>query len=455
MKMLSQAIEWDTKSSMHFENSRSFARRMDKEDPLRDFRKKFEIPEVNGQRVIYLAGNSLGLQPKTAKQFVRQELEDWARLGVEGHVHARRPWVEYHKLTKKALSKIVGARPVEVVAMNHLTVNLHLLLVSFFHPTSQRYKILTEAGSFSSDQYVFESQLKFHGLKAADALIELAPRKGETFLRTEDIIQAINEHGDELALVFFGGVQYYTGQFFDIRAITTAGHKAGAVVGFDLAHAVGNVVLNLHRDEVDFAAWCSYKYLNSGPGAIGGAFVHERYSKNVDLPRFTGWWGHSEDERFKMKKGFHPMPGADGWQLSNHPVLTGAVHLAALEIIAEAGMKNIRKKSELLTGYLEFILNESDPNHAFFDLITPHDPEQRGSQLSILMKNQGSKIFSSITELGVVADWREPDVIRLAPAPLYNTFEEVYRFGEIFRHALLIARNDKKKSSAFMNPTAR
>jgi len=433
----------DTKSSMEFENTRSFARRMDKEDPLKSFRKKFELPEVNGQRAIYFTGNSLGLQPKTAKQFVREELEDWARLGVEGHTHARRPWVDYHRLTKKALSKIVGAKPVEVVAMNHLTVNLHLLLVSFFRPTPQRYKILTEAGSFSSDQYALESQLRFHGLKADDALIELAPRKGETFLRTGDIIRAIDEHSNELALVLFGGVQYYTGQFFDIRAITTAGHEAGAVVGFDLAHAVGNVVLNLHHDEVDFAVWCSYKYLNSGPGAIGGAFVHERHSKRFDLPRFAGWWGHFEEERFKMKKGFVPMQGVDGWQLSNHPVLSGAAHLAAIGIIAEAGMKNVRKKSEQLTGYLEFILDQNNPDQSFFDLITPRDPAQRGSQLSILMKKQGRKIFNSITRSGVVADWREPDVIRLAPAPLYNTFEEVYQFGEIFRQALHKYRNDK------------
>lgn len=430
---------------MQFENSRPFARRMDKEDPLKGFRKKFHIPKVKGQPAIYFTGNSLGLQPKAAKQFLDEELEDWAKLGVEGHLHARRPWLDYHKLTKKALSKIVGARPVEVVAMNHLTVNLHLLLVSFFRPTSQRYKILTEAGSFSSDQYVLESQLKFHGLKTDDALIELSPGKGETFLRTEDIIAAIEEHRDQLALVFFSGVQYYTGQFFDIRAITAAGHKAGAVVGFDLAHAVGNVVLNLHHDDVDFAAWCSYKYLNSGPGAVGGAFVHERHSKSAGLPRFAGWWGHLEDDRFQMKKGFRPMSGVDGWQLSNHPVLPGAVHLAALEIITEAGMKSLRKKSEQLTGYLEFILDEADPEHSYFDLITPRDRRDRGCQLSILMKEQGKSIFESIVRSGVVADWREPNVIRLAPAPLYNTFEEVYRFGEVFRQALLKARKNKTK----------
>ena len=427
---------------MKFENSRAFARKMDREDALRRFRKKFHLPPFAGKPAIYFIGNSLGLQPKTVKKFVDEELEDWAKLGVEGHVHARRPWIAYHHFAKEALAQIVGATPVEVVAMNHLTVNIHLLLVSFFRPTPRRYKILTEAGAFSSDQYVLESQLKFHSLDPDNALIELRPREGETYLRTEDIVREIEKHREEIALVFFGGVQYYTGQFFDIRSITAAGHKAGAVVGFDLAHAVGNVVLNLHDDDVDFAAWCSYKYLNSGPGAIAGAFVHERHSKQIDLPRFAGWWGHLEDERFKMQKGFRPMAGVDGWQLSNHPVLTGAVHLAALEIIAAAGMKNLRKKSEWLTGYLAFVLEQTDPDRKFFQLITPHNPAERGCQLSLFMKRNGKQIFQSIAASGVMADWREPDVIRLAPVPLYNTFEEVYTFGEIMRESL------KKSSSS-------
>jgi kynureninase len=421
---------------MQFENTRAFALRMDKEDPLKGFREKFHLPLFNGKPAIYFAGNSLGLQPKSVRTRVDEELDDWATLGVEGHVHARRPWINYHHFTKEALAEIVGAKPIEVVAMNHLTVNIHLLLVSFFRPTSGRYKILAEAGAFSSDQYVFESQLKFHGLNPDDALIELKPRENESCLRTEDIIRSIKENAAELALIFFSGVQYYTGQFFDIRAITAAGHSAGAVVGFDLAHAVGNVPLALHDDDVDFAAWCSYKYLNSGPGAVGGAFVHERHAVNSNLPRFAGWWGHLEDERFKMLKGFHPMRGADGWQLSNHPVLAGAVHLASLEMIAEAGMNNVRRKSEALTGFLEYMLDEADPKHSFLQLLTPRNAPERGCQLSLFMKQEGKNIFQSISQSGVIADWRDPGVIRVAPVPLYNTFEEVHTFGTIFGDAL-------------------
>lgn len=421
---------------IRFENTRAFARAMDSSDPLSRFRRQFHIPSLNGRAAIYFTGNSLGLQPKSVKKIVLEELEDWSKLGVEGHVHARRPWVEYHKLTKEALSAITGAKPSEVVAMNQLTVNLHLLLVTFFRPTDTRYKIIAESGAFSSDQYVFESQLKFHGLDPHEALIELRPRAGETYLRTADIVQAIEENAHELALVFFGAVQYYTGQFFDILRITEAGHRAGAIVGFDLAHAIGNVVLNLHDDNVDFAAWCSYKYLNSGPGAIAGAFIHERHGSNAELQRFAGWWGHNETERFKMKKGFVPMPGVDGWQLSNHPILLSAAHLAALEVIQEAGMENLRRKSEQLTGYLEFVLNEADPEHKFFELITPSNVDERGCQLSLLMKSHGKEIFQTLGRSGVVADWREPDVIRLAPTPLYNSFSEVFRFGQIFAKAI-------------------
>jgi kynureninase len=421
---------------MEFENTLRYAKKMDREDPLRAFRKRFHIPIVDGKTAIYFTGNSLGLQPKLTRRLVSEELEDWARLGVEGHVYARRPWVDYHKQTKKILAQIAGARPIEVVAMNQLTVNLHLLMVSFYNPTPKRFKILTEAGAFSSDQYAMESQLKYHGIKPEDGLLEIKARAGESFLRTEDIIRIIQDNSNELALILLGGVQYYTGQFFDIKKITSAGHEAGAVVGFDLAHAIGNVVLNLHKDDVDFAAWCSYKYLNSGPGAIAGAFVHERHAASSQLPRFAGWWGHDEKERFQMKKGFRPMRGVDGWQLSNHPVLPAAAHLAALEIFAEAGMRNLRKKSQQLTGYLEFLLNELDPHHEILKLLTPTHPEERGCQLSIFMKKSGKKIFDQIIKAGVVADWREPGVIRLAPTPLYNTFEEVFRFGEIFERAL-------------------
>lgn len=419
--------------SMEFTNTLQFAKKMDREDPLRKFRRQFRIPQSNGADVVYFTGNSLGLQPKTVRRFINEELEDWSDLGVEGHVHARRPWLYHHKLSKRVLAKLAGAKTSEVVAMNQLTVNLHLMLVSFFRPTKKRYKILTEAGAFSSDQYAFETQLRFHGLDPRKSLIEIKPRRGEKSLRTTDIISLIREHAGELALVIFGGVQYYTGQFFDIRKITEAGHQAGAVVGYDLAHAIGNVPLSLHRDEVDFAVWCGYKYLNSGPGAIAGAFVHERHAKKFRLPRFAGWWGHEENVRFEMKKGFLPMAGADGWQLSNIPILQHAAQLASLEIFEQATVSGLRKKSLLLTGYLEFLLNEFDPEHKHYSIITPHDPKERGCQLSIYINRQGKSVFNALLKNGVSADWRYPDVIRVAPVPLYNTFEEVFLFAEIFK----------------------
>jgi len=418
---------------MKFINTLQFAKKMDRDDPLHSFRNLFLIPKLNGKPALYFAGNSLGLQPKSTKKYVSEELEDWASLGVEGHFHSRRPWLYYHKFTKKALAKLVGARSNEVVAMNQLTVNLHLMMVSFYRPTQGRYKILTEEGAFPSDQYAFESQIKFHGLDADKTLIEIKPRAGENTLRTEDILAAIEQHGQELALVIFGGVQYYTGQFFNIKKITEAGHRAGAQVGFDLAHAIGNVPLSLHQHDVDFAVWCSYKYLNSGPGGIAGAFVHERHAKNFQLPRFAGWWGHDEIARFQMQKGFRPIEGVDGWQVSNVPVFQSAAHLAALEIFQKATMAALRKKSLLLTGYLEFLLNESDPQGKYFSIITPTDPVERGCQLSLFINRNGKKIFRNLSKAGVIADWREPDVIRLAPVPLYNTFEEVFRFVEIFK----------------------
>ncbi|MBA4055685.1 MAG: kynureninase [Marivirga sp.] len=421
---------------MDFNNTLSFAKKMDREDPLRNFRKKFLIPQSNGTPIIYFTGNSLGLQPKTIKQFITEELDDWAALGVEGHLHSRRPWLYYHKFTKGILAKLVGGRASEVVAMNQLTVNLHLMMVSFYRPTKKRYKILTEAGAFSSDQYAFESQMKFHGLDPQKALVEINPRKGEKLLRTDDILSAIKENGSELALVIFGGVQYYTGQFFNIKKITEAGHKAGAVVGFDLAHAIGNVPLALHRHEVDFAVWCGYKYLNSGPGAISGVFVHERHAKKFQLPRFAGWWGHDEKVRFQMKKGFQPMEGVDGFQLSNVPIFQSAAHLASLEIFQQATFPALRKKSLLLTGYLEFLLNEFDPKGKYYNIITSKEPTERGCQLSIYIKRKGRIIFSRLLKRGVSADWREPDVIRVAPVPLYNTFEEVFLFVEIFKHEI-------------------
>jgi len=421
---------------MKFEKNLAFARALDKKDPLKSFRNKFLIPKVNGKSSLYFTGNSLGLQPKTAKKFINEELADWANLGVEGHLHSRRPWLYYHRFSKKALSKVVGANPSEVVAMNQLTVNLHLMLVSFYQPTSERFKIIAEQGAFPSDQYAFESQLKFHGLDPEQALVELQPRPGEHALRTPDILQAIKENEKQLALVLLSGVQYYTGQWFDVRAITKAGHDAGALVGFDLAHAVGNVPLSLHRDEVDFSIWCSYKYLNSGPGGIAGAFVHEKHAQRFDLPRFAGWWGHDEKERFQMKKGFQPMAGVDGWQLSNVPIFQSAAHLASLEIFEEAGMNNLRRKSVQLTNYLEFLLKEIDPDENHFSIITPTNSAERGCQLSLLMKQKGKKVFDRITRQGVIADWREPDAIRVAPVPLYNRFEDVWQFARIFKEAL-------------------
>jgi kynureninase len=416
---------------MKFKNTLQFARKMDREDPLRSYRNKFLIPKINNKQSIYLIGNSLGLQPKITKQFINQELEDWAKLGGEGHVHARNPWLYHHKLPKKTLAALIGAKPSEVVAMNQLTINLHLMMVSFYTPTTERYKIIAEAGAFSSDQYAFESQIKFHGLNPDKVLIELKPREEEFTLRTEDILRTIAEHGREVALVILGGVQYYTGQLFDIPRITEAGHSVGAIAGFDLAHAVGNIPLNLHKDEVDFAVWCSYKYLNAGPGAIAGAYLHEKYENNIELPRFTGWWGYNESERFNMQKGFKPMKGVDGWQLSNVPIFQNAALLASLAIFQEAGIKALRKKSIALTAYMEYILKEIDPLENTLKIITPNNPEERGCQLSVFMKQDGKKTFQQLNKAGVIADWRDPNVIRVAPVPLYNTFEEVYKVGEI------------------------
>lgn len=418
---------------MKFEDNPAFARKLDRSDPLRSFRGEFHIPKVNGRKSIYFTGNSLGLQPVNTTKFLQRELRDWATLGVEGHLHAQRPWLYYHRLAKRALGRITGAKPSEVVAMNQLTVNLHLLMASFFRPGHGRYKIIAEAGAFPSDQYAIESQLKWHGLDPDEALIEVAPRDGEHTLRTSDIVDAIDAHRDSLALVLFGGVQYYTGQFFDIKRITAAAHNAGAIAGFDLAHAVGNVPLALHRDDVDFAVWCSYKYLNSGPGGLAGAFVHERHANNPELPRLAGWWGHHEGERFQMRKGFIPMPGVDGWQVSNVPILQAAAHLAALEIFERAGMKAVRKKSIQLTGYLEFLIRQIDPEGQYFKLLTPTEPQGRGCQLSIYLERHGKKIADALFKHGIVTDWREPGVIRAAPVPLYNTFEDVYVFASVLK----------------------
>ena len=409
---------------------------MDADDPLRHFRDKFYIPSrPGGERAVYFTGNSLGLQPKTTRDYIAQELDDWKELGVEGHLNAKNPWLPYHELLTNQMAAIVGAEPIETVVMNSLTVNLHLLLVSFYRPTASRYKIVIEKGAFPSDRYAIESHLKFHGLTAsAAALIEIEPREGEATLRTEDIVQTLDREGQTVALVLLGGVNYYTGQAFDMREITTAGHRVGATVGFDLAHAAGNIELQLHEWEVDFAAWCSYKYLNAGPGAVGGAFVHERHARSFDLPRFAGWWGHDKETRFLMGPDYRPIPGAEGWQISNPPIFQLAALRASLEIFDSAGMRALRVKSENLTGYLEMLLNSIRNDR--ISVVTPTDPKQRGCQLSIRVADADKDLFDALTERGVIADWREPDVIRVAPAPLYNSFSDVFRFVEILKECL-------------------
>lgn len=422
---------------MNFENSLSFAQKLDAEDPLRSYRDQFHIPQVNGKDCFYFTGNSLGLQPKSARSFVEQEMKDWEMFAVEGHFKdSKRPWMYYHKFLKDSLAKLVGAKPLEVVSMNQLTVNLHLLMVSFYRPTQRRCKIIAESGAFPSDQYMFETQIKHHGLNPDDTLIELKPRAGEHNLRTEDIISAIEDTGDELALVFLSGVQYYTGQFFDIKSITQAGHKVGAFVGWDLAHAMGNLPLELHNWDVDFATWCSYKYLNSGPGNVSGIFVHERFANDKKLPRFAGWWGQDEGTRFQMTKGFDPMPGADGWQLSNVNVLSSAAHLASLEMFDKVGMEALREKSLKLTGYMEFLINELSGEDNIFEIITPSTPENRGCQLSIFCHKNGKALFDTLASEGVISDWREPNVIRVAPVPMYNTFEDVFHFARLLHESL-------------------
>lgn len=422
---------------MQFENSLAFARRMDKNDPLRSFRKEFYIPRVNGKDSIYLCGNSLGLQPRAVEKHIMTEIEDWRRYGVEGHLHARNPWLYYHHQFTKPLANLVGGRKDEVVCMNNLTVNLNIMMVSFYRPSGSKTKIVIEGSAFPSDYYAVEQQIRFHGLKAEDNIIELLPRTGEVTLRTEDILATLSKHKDEIALVLLGGVNYYTGQFFDIRAISDCCQKNKLTLGLDLAHAIGNVELKLHDWNIDFATWCSYKYLNSGPGGVSGVFVHNKYANRPDLPRFAGWWGNAEKTRFRMEKKFVPQEGAAGWQMSNAPVMNMAAHKASLELFEKAGIKNLRKKSILLTGYLEFLLR-SQVSHLSSQVsaITPSDPKARGCQLSLQTKANGKKIFDKLTKAGIIADWREPDVIRIAPVPLYNSFEDVWRFADILSTAI-------------------
>lgn len=424
---------------MGYENTLEFAREKDMNDELRSFREKFIMPSFHEEQVVYFTGNSLGLQPVTASSYLNEELEAWAKWGVEGHFLAKRPWFAYHENLTAYTAEIVGAKNEEVVVTHSLTTNLHLLMVSFYRPNRNRTKILCESKAFPSDQYALESQVRYHGLDPAEHLIEVKPRVGEHLIREEDIIEKIKELGDSLALVMIGGVNYYTGQLFDMKLITAAAHSVGAVAGFDLAHAAGNINLKLHDWGVDFAAWCGYKYLNSSPGGVSGMFVHERHGNNPNLPRFAGWWGYDKDKRFLMEPGFRPMKGAEGWQLSNAPVLGMAVHLASLEIFHAAGMKRIGNKRDDLTAYLEFVIKDISARNqekCTFEIVTPAEPSKRGAQLSILAHGQGKALFEALSEQGVVADWREPNVIRIAPAPLYNSYEDCYLFGQRLEKAI-------------------
>ncbi|MFN9597014.1 MAG: kynureninase [Bacteroidota bacterium] len=424
-----------------FENNLGFAAEMDAKDPLASYRDQFLFPSIGRDRSVYFCGNSLGLQPKATAEFINQELEDWNKLGVEGHMHARKPWFPYHEFLRESTARLVGALHHEVVVMNSLTTNLHLLMVSFYRPDKKRFKIIFENGPFSSDRYVFESQARFHGFDPAEALVELKLRDGEETHRNEDVIQAIHDCGDSLALVLIGGVNYYTGQLFDMATITHEAHAVGAIAGFDLAHATGNVPLQLHDWDVDFAAWCSYKYLNAGPGAVGGVFVHDRHADNKNLPRFAGWWGNDPDTRFTMPTEFIPRKGADGWQLSNAPVFSMAALRASMELFDRAGMTTLREKSRRLTAFLEFVVGEINNTVEGINNIRILTPEEwRGCQLSLVVSKNGKAIHDQLLASGVIADWRHPDVIRVAPVPMYNSFTDVFEFGQ----CLLKAINDNK-----------
>ncbi|HMS64556.1 MAG TPA: kynureninase [Ignavibacteria bacterium] len=412
---------------MEFKPEHSFAFEMDNSDPLKNFREKFLIPkDKNNKDVIYLAGNSLGLQPKSVRAYVEQELKDWETFGVEGHTQAKNPWLPYHEFLTEQTAKIAGAKPEEVVNMNTLTVNLHLLFVSFYKPTKTRHKILIEANSFPSDHYAVQSQIRFHGFDVETSLIEMKPREGEDTIRTDEIEALIEKEGDSIALIWFAGVNYYTGQAFEMEKITQAGHKKGCLVGFDLAHATGNLILKLHDWNVDFAVWCNYKYMNGGPGTIGGAFVHEKHLKNSDLPKFLGWWGHDKETRFLMDHNYISIPTVESWQISNPPILQLASLRASLDIFDEAGLNSLRQKSEMLTGYLEFLIRENKKDNV--KIITPENRNERGCQLSLRINKNGKELYKKLLKDGVMCDWREPDVIRAAPVPLYNTFEDVFNF---------------------------
>ncbi|SMG36670.1 kynureninase [Arenibacter troitsensis] len=420
---------------MEFKNSLVFAQQLDAIDPLRKYRNEFHFPKVKGKDVIYFTGNSLGLQPKRSQKFIDDIMKDWKDLAVEGHFHAEKPWWDYHERLAAPLAKVVGAKTPEVSVMNTLTVNLHMLMVSFYRPTQKRFKIICEEKAFPSDQYMLNSQVQFHGFDPDTAIVEVKKRPGENFWQTQDVLDKINEVGEELALVLIGGVNYYNGQVFNMEAITRAAKAQGAFVGWDLAHAVGNVGLNLHDWGVDFAAWCSYKYMNSGPGNASGIFVHQKYLNNNEIPRFEGWWGTRKETRFLMKPEFEPMENADAWQVSNPPVLSLAPYLASLEMFEEVGMETLISKRKLIVAYLEFILQEIDKEtEGSFEIITPKD---RGCQLSVFLHGQGKELFNYLMENGVITDWREPNVIRLAPAPFYCSFADMYNFGQILKSGIL------------------
>ena len=419
----------------NWEFSLNCARKLDKNDELSSYRDHFFIPNFSGKESLYFTGNSLGLQPKNVQSYIQDELNDWAKWGVEGHENSKNPWLNYHEIFNDKINFLVGAKNKEVVVTHSLTTNLHLLLISFYRPTKTRFKILCEKKAFPSDQYALQSQVEIHNLKPEDCIVEVEPRKGEQTIRNEDIVSKIKEIGPELALVMIGGVNYYSGQVFDMETITKAGHEVGAFVGFDLAHGVGNFPLKLNEWKVDFAAWCSYKYLNSGPGGVSGLYINEKHVDNPNILRLAGWWGHNKEDRFQMPDKFSPIPTAESWQLSNAPVLSMAAHKASLDLFEEVGMEKLREKSILLTNYLEFIINYiNDNKKSFLEIITPKNPKERGCQLSIIAHGYGRDLFEELSRNHVVVDWREPNVIRVAPVPFYNSFEDVFKLGRILNN---------------------
>ena len=420
---------------MTYQNSLDYAKQLDQEDPISYLRNQFHIPrDKHGKEWLYFTGNSLGLQPKITSKYIEQELDDWANFGVEGHFEAKNPWLSYHELLTDTMAKVVGAKPIEVVVMNTLTTNLHLLMVSFYQPSKTKYKIIIESDAFPSDRYAVQSQLSFHGFDPEEALIEWKPKEGKELLELEDLKSILDSQGDEVALLLIGGVNYYTGQYLDIKKIAELGHAKKCMVGIDLAHGAGNIQPNLHDSSIDFAAWCTYKYLNSGPGSLSGLFVHEKHAQRKDLPRFAGWWNHNKETRFNMRQPFDVMEGAEGWQLSNPPILSMAAVKASLDIFEKVGMDALVKKSKKLTGFFEYLVNEIASDT--IKIITPTNPNERGCQLSLQVKNTDKNLHKKLTENNIITDWREPDVIRCAPVPMYTSFEDVYHMVTILESLL-------------------